>query len=180
MTTFVSMLRGVNVAGHKKLKMSELTEYYTSIGLHDVQTYIQSGNVVFSTNIADASMIAKRVEKELRSRLGWDVAVFIRSSSELTRIIDRNPLAGKDQSRLHVTFLYAKPPRISTDKIVAALNAGEEFSISDREVFLFLPNGSGRTKLSNNFLEKVLGVPATTRNWNTVTTLSKMASKSPA
>jgi uncharacterized protein (DUF1697 family) len=169
------MLRGVNVAGQKKLKMRELAESYTALGFEDVRTYIQSGNVVFSTSIADASSIVKLVEKELKGRFGHEVTVFVRTPNELAKIVARNPFAGKDQSKLHVTFLYMKPLGVPTDKIDAARSVGEEFSISEREVFLFCPNGYGRSKLSNNFFEKALTVAATTRNWNTVTTLLSMA-----
>jgi uncharacterized protein (DUF1697 family) len=175
MTTFVSMLRGVNVAGHRRLKMSELAEIITSLGYDSVRTYVQSGNVVFSTNIADACSLAKRVEKELKGRLGLDVAVIIRTARELATIVARNPFAGKEQSRLHVTFLYTKPAHVQTEKMEAVQGEDEEFAVSSREVFLFLPNGYGRTKLSNNFFEKALNVPATTRNWKTVTTLLDMA-----
>jgi uncharacterized protein (DUF1697 family) len=175
MTTFVSMLRGVNVGGRRRLKMSGLAETFTSLGFENVRTYVQSGNVVFSTNLADESSLAKRVEKELKSRLGLDVVVIIRTSNELAGIVGRNPFAGKEQSKLHVTFLYTKPARVPIEKMEGVRGEDEEFAVSGREVFLFLPNGYGRTKLSNNFFEKALNVPATTRNWNTVTTLLEMA-----
>ena len=175
MPSFVTMLRGVNVGGSKKLKMSELSELYSSLGLEGVRTYIQSGNVVFSTSQRNTSGLVKRIEKELKDHLGSEVTVFIRTPDELGKIVAKNPFVERDRRWLHVTFLYETPKDHPMEKLNAARSKGEEFSISDKEVFLFLPNGMGRTKLSNSFFEKMLLVPATTRNWNTVTTLFEMA-----
>jgi uncharacterized protein (DUF1697 family) len=169
------MLRGVNVGGSKKLKMSELCELYSSLGLEDVRTYIQSGNVVFSTSQRNTSSLVKRIENELKDHLGSEVTVFIRTPDELGKIVAKNPFIERDRTRLHITFLYDTPEETPMAKLNTARTNGEEFSVSGREVFLFLPNGMGRTKLSNNFFEKVLRVPATTRNWNTVTTLLEKA-----
>jgi len=90
------------------LKMSELAETFNSLGFENVRTYVQSGNVVFSTDLADEYSLTKRVEKVLKSRLGLDVVVIIRTSNELARIVGRNPFAGKEQSKLHVTFSLHK------------------------------------------------------------------------
>src|SRR6266508_4666314 len=120
MTTFVSMLRGVNVVGHKRLKMSELAGTYASLGLDNVRTYVQSGNAVFSCDSADESSLAQRIEKQLKIRPGLDVTIFIRTTNELGTLVARNPFARKDESRLHVIFLYTKPGRIPTDKIDSA------------------------------------------------------------
>jgi uncharacterized protein (DUF1697 family) len=178
MPRFVTLLRGVNVGGSKKLKMSELSELYSSLGLEDVRTYIQSGNVVFSTSQRNTSGLVKRIQNELKDHLGSEVTVFIRTPDELGKIVAENPFLEKDRTRLHVTFLYGTPEEAPMAKLNTARSNGEEFSILGREVFLFLPNGMGRTKLSNSFFEKVLRVPATTRNWNTVISLLEMAKRS--
>jgi uncharacterized protein (DUF1697 family) len=175
MPSFVTLLRGVNVGGSKKLKMSELRELYSSLGLEDVRTYIQSGNVVFSTSQRNTSGLVKRVEKELKEHLGSEVVVFIRTPDELGKIVVRNPFVERDRIWLHVTLLHETPKDVPMEKLNAVRSNGEEFSVSGREIFLFLPNGMGRTKLSNSFFEKMLRVPATTRNWNTVTTLLEMS-----
>ena len=177
MNTLVSMLRGVNVGGHRRMPMSELAELFASLGFADVRTYVQSGNVVFKHPQADITHIARQIERGLKSRLDLDVTVFIRTPEELERLVAHVPFAKTDPSKLHVTFLQSKPATIPTNEINAVAGEGERFSISDTEVYLFLPNGYGRSKLSNSFFERVLKVPATTRNWRTVTTLLDMAKK---
>ena len=157
------------------MRMSELAELYESLGFTEVRTYVQSGNVVFSYATGDPASLARRIEIRLKARMNLDVTVLVRTPGELGRLVDRNPFTNKEQSRLYVTFLSKKPDHIPTEKIDAARGQGEEFHIFEREVSLFLPYGSGRTKLSNSFFEKTLDVRATTRNWNTVTTLLKMA-----
>lgn len=179
MTTMVSLLRGVNVAGHNMVKMSELAELYNSLGFKDVKTYLQSGNVVFSHTSNETATLTAKIEKALKQRLGLDVTVFTRTSDELRSVVSRNPFAEKDRSKLHVTFLRARPVNLLMDKLNALRDQSEEFAIKDREVYLFLPNGIGRSNLSNNFLEKALGVQASTRNWNTVTALSDMSTQGP-
>src|SRR6266571_7617816 len=133
MTTFVSLLRGVNVAGHRRLKMSELAEAYTSLGFADVRTYVQSGNVIFSNNAGDVSSVGKQIEERLRSRLGLDVTVFIRTPNELGKLVAKNPFEGNDLTKLHVTFLYTMPVRVPTDKVKAVQGDGEAFSVTNRE-----------------------------------------------
>lgn len=175
MAIFVSLLRGVNVGGHGRLKMSDLARLYASLGFTNVRTYVQSGNVVFSTESREAEKIARQIEKELKSRLDLDAVVFVRTPDDLGAIVDRNPFKKYEPNRVHVTFLSTRPNEIPTNKIDAVKARGELFSLHNREVYLFLPNGQGKTKLSNSFFEKVLGVRATTRNWNTVTALLNMA-----
>lgn len=179
MMILVSLLRGVNVAGHNILKMSELAELYESLGFENVRTYLQSGNVVFSHAGKETATVTLKIEKALKQRLSLDVIVFTRTSDELRNVIARRPFAKENLGKLHVTFLRTKPVNLPMDKLNALRDRYERFAIKDREVYLFLPNGIGRSKLSNNFLEKVLGVPATTRNWNTVTALVDMATQNP-
>ena len=179
MTTMVSLLRGVNVAGRNLVKMSELAELCRSLGFVEVRTHLQSGNVVFSYSGKDTSEVGARMEQALKQRMDLDVAVFVRTGEELQCIISKNPFRAKNRSRLHVTFLRTRPANIPMDKLNALRDRYEEFAIKDREVYLFLPNGIGRSKLSNNFLERMLGIKATTRNWNTVTALSDLATQNP-
>ena len=178
MTMYISLLRGVNVAGHAMLKMSDLVQTCESLGFRAARTYLQSGNVIFDYDGRDGSSIAERIEKGLKDRLGLQVSVFIRTLNDLSRIVASQPFKNRDRSRLHVTFLYTKARENAVEAIRAAARGGEDFSMSNLEVYLFLPNGMGKTKLSNNFIEKTLGVAATTRNWNTVTALLELAGKS--
>lgn len=168
------MLRGINVGGNRRVKMEELKEVYDLLGCQNVRTYVQSGNVVFEHE-EDSLKLATKIEKSLKQRFGLDIVILIRTDRELKKVLEKNPFAEKDESKLHVTFLSTKPRSIPIDQIEKAVTGEEAFSISDREIYLFLPNGYGRTKLSNNFFERVLKVAATTRNWRTTKTLYSMA-----
>lgn len=176
MITFVALIRGINVGG-KKLLMKDLASLCTSSGFESVRTYLQSGNVVFESRGSDPAKIAEAVQKKLKSRLALDVTVLVRDAGEIGRVIAQNPFAERDPSKLHVTFLSARPTSIPKSEIHMAKDAKEEYSVLGREVYLFLPNGYGRSKLSNAFFEKVLKVSATTRNWRTVTALVEMTRK---
>jgi uncharacterized protein (DUF1697 family) len=121
--------------------------------------------------------LKNEIEKKIKQSFGFDVYVFIRTKNEFERIIKNNPLTGKDNSKLHVTFLSDKPTNFPIEEINKVKDKAEEFSSSDKEIYLFCPNGYGKTKLSNNFFERELKVSATTRNWKTVNTLYSMAKK---
>ena len=178
MAVVVSMLRGVNVGGHNKIKMDALRALYESLGLRDVQTYVQSGNVVFRTD--ERELVRLRIEKAIERSFGFRPDVIVRTSSELRDVIARNPFAarpGIDPSKLLVTFLAGDPgpePRASILRIKAD---PEELSIHGRELYIYYPNGIGRSKLSHALVEKTLKTSGTGRNWNTVRKLLEMAER---
>ena len=174
MNTFISMLRGIHVAG-KKVEMEKLRQNYVALGFTKVRSYIQSGNVVFETENSNIPEIAGEIEKRIEKSFGFDVAVLMRTDGEIKRLIENNPFARKDVSKLHVTFLRDIPPQVPHDEITKAKSKAEDFSVIGREIYLFCPDGYGRTKLSNTFFERKMKVLATTRNWNTVSTLLLMA-----
>jgi uncharacterized protein (DUF1697 family) len=175
MTVYVSMLRGINVGGQKKVNMNTLRELYQGLGFSNVQTYIQSGNVVFESHTTNASKIASIVSGKILESLGYGVHVFIRTRDEFQKVIEGNPLPNRDNSKLYVIFLSDEPSSVSLKQISIARDKGEVFALRGREVYLFCPNGYGRTKLNNNFFETKLKVFTTTRNWNTVNTLLRLA-----
>ena len=175
MSTYISMLRGINVGGQKKVGMKELKELYESLGFGRVRTYVQSGNVVFDYPYSDPSTLVSKVERGIEGRFGFKVPVVIRTRDELQRLITNTPFVGKDESKVHVTFLSAEPAAPAEDEIGRAKDGAEEFSISGRDVYLFCPNGYGVTKLSNALFERKLKVSATTRNWRTVNALLSIA-----
>lgn len=171
------MLRGINVSGQKKIRMVELQEVYESIKLTNVRTYLQSGNVVFDCKEDDVSKLTKLIEKKIEKTFGYSVTVFIRDAKNLKRIINSNPFIIKrneDTSSLYVTFLYNHSSQSSLSNLDTVNNDGDEFYFGEEEIFIFCPNGYGRTKLNNNFFERKLKTPATTRNWNTVNALYEM------
>jgi len=177
MTTYIALLRGVNVGGNQ-LKMERLRAICANLGFENARTYLQSGNVVFDA-AASKSKVQKVLEAKLADETRLPVRVLVRSAAELKKLIAKNPfLKNKaiDRTRLHVTFL-ANEPTAEALKRLAAVDAGaDEFLAAGTHVLLHCPNGYGRSKLSNNNLERLLSLTATTRNWNTVTTLAEMAS----
>lgn len=179
MATFVSMLRGINVSGHKMIKMAELKALYESLGLRDVSTYIQSGNAVFRTDRNDSGAIGASIEQAIERRFGFPVVVIIRRPKELSKIIKSSPFSGRDkidETMLYLTFLKAKPSAalVKALKPVAA-KSRDLCKIVGSEIYLYCPDGYGKTLLSNAFFEKHLRVEATTRNWKTVNALSGLA-----
>ena len=174
MKTFISMLRGINVGGQNKIPMPELKRLYEGLNYANVETYIQSGNVVFDGPDRTAAGMAAAIETQIEQQFGSKVAVFVRDAADFRRILDSNPfLMGRNESPafLHVTFLYRAPSAAQWSSLKAPDGISDEFFPGVREVFIFCPNGYGRTKLSNTFFERKLGMPATTRNWNTVQAL---------
>ena len=180
MNTYISMLRGINVSGQKKIRMIALKSLYEAMSFANVQTYLQSGNVVFDTDVQDRSKLTAVIEKQIKLSFGHAVSVFLREGADLRRIIEHNPFLEKkneDPAHLYVTFLYTKPNEATLRQLAAPENETGEFIVGEREIFLFCPDGYGRTKLSNNFFERQLNMPATTRNWRTVNALYDMVNK---
>jgi uncharacterized protein (DUF1697 family) len=178
MSTFISMLRGINVSGQKRITMADLKSLYGSLHFANVETYVQSGNVVFDSSGQNAAALAYSIETQIEKTFGFAVPVFIRDADDLQRIIDSNPFLNErpeDPAKLHVTFLYRSPSAAGLGNLVIPPGETAEFAAGDREIFLFCPNGYGRTKLSNSFFERRLDMPATTRNWKTVLALYDMA-----
>ena len=157
------------------MSMQLLKERYASLGFNDVLTYVQSGNVVFSASGNPAS-IKEKIQKDIKDTFGFEVTVFIRTGQDLSELLKNSPFRGKDETKLHVTFLSQKPASVPMGELESAKVGAEDFRISGKEIYLYCPNGYGVTKLSNSFFEKKLKVSATTRNWRTVNTLLTMIS----
>ncbi len=170
MSTFIGLLRGVNVGGHKKLRMSDLKSACESLGMNDVRTYLQSGNVVFrgkKSGLAEA----------IRERTGVETKVILRTPEELREVIAANPFedeARRDPGRLLVFFLE-KPLAREAEEALRKASGPERIHLAERELYIYFPNGAGASKLMTALTEKKLGVVATARNWNTVTALLRMA-----
>ena len=179
MRTYVAMIRGINVGGSKRVSMGDLKALFEALGGEDVQTYVQSGNVVFSSGSKSPTRLEKTIQDQIGGDLGLSVRVVVRSKDALSRIVDKNPFlaAKRDPAVLHVTFLANKPSAARVRDLDAGAGDPDEFRIEGQEVYLHCPNGYGRTKLNNAFFEKKLGVVATTRNWKTVTTLAELAAE---
>jgi uncharacterized protein (DUF1697 family) len=172
------MLRGINVSGQKIIKMAELAGLYESLKFADARTYIQSGNVVFKSDQSDPQKLELRIQETIERKFGFLVTVIIRTQNDLRKIIVRNPFIGSpeiDTGRLHVTFLGSEPDRKLADLLTPDIRTKDEFKFIGREIYLYCPDGYGKTRLSNSYFEKQLKVSATTRNWNTVNRLYEMS-----
>ena len=179
MTVFIALLRGINVGGQKRIAMTDLTQLFTSLGLNNVRTYLQSGNVLFESQDGDPGRLSAMISENISAKFGFSVNVILRTSDELRRIILANPFAkeGLDADKYHVTFLSDIPSEEFPKSTMKGKDVPDRYVIIGREVYLFCPDGYGRTKFSNTFFEKKLGVFSTTRNWKTVNALAEMAER---
>lgn len=174
--TFVALLRGVNLGARNKVSMADLRALFADLGHQDIATYVQSGNVIFKSRIADAAKLTGEIEKRIDRDLGLTVTVLLRTKPQLARVVHSNPFAEPEPTKLHVTFLADAPGRARVRELEAAQFGPDEFRVVGKEIYLHTPRGYGRTKLSGAYFEKQLRVAATTRNWRTVTKLAELAS----
>ena len=176
MNTYVALLRGINVGGKKKVAMADLRELLGALGHSNVSTLLQSGNAVF-TSIRPAERVRAGLEARIKSDLGLAVKVFIRTPDELAAVVDANPLpqAARSPSQFHVAFLSKTPAAGLPASIDPTRFEPDEFRFGNGVIYLWYPNGMGRSKMTNGFFERELKVDATTRNWNTVTKLLGVA-----
>jgi uncharacterized protein (DUF1697 family) len=180
MAVIISMLRAVNVGGHNKIKMDALRALYESLKLRDAQTYVQSGNVIFSTDEMDIARLARRIEDGIERKFGFRPDVILRTAAEMREVIARNPFAkrrGIEPGKLLVSFLASDPGEEARERVRQMKCDAEELRVEGRELYIYFPNGMGRSKLSGAALEKTLKTPATGRNWNSVTKMMEMAEK---
>jgi uncharacterized protein (DUF1697 family) len=175
----VALLRAVNVGGNNKLPMKDLAGMFTALGCEAVETYIQSGNVVYRANAALAARIPTLVTRAIEERFGFQVPVVTRTVAELRTVVETNPFlsAGVEQEQLHVAFLADAPLPERIAQLDPQRSPPDAFAVRGRNVFLHYPNRVGRTKLTNAYLDAKLGTVSTVRNWCTVLMLLDMAEK---
>jgi len=175
--TFVALLRGINVGGRRLISMAELRSLFSSLGYEGVVTYIQSGNVVFRSPTDNADDVAASLEREIARAFDVSPAVLLRTTAELEAIAASSPHLSPDAdlSKLHVVFLDRAPAAGAAAKLDPGRSPPDELSLRGREIYLRLPNGAGRSKLTIDYFERVLGVRATQRNWNTLLKLVELA-----
>jgi uncharacterized protein (DUF1697 family) len=178
MPLYVALLRSVNVAGHGRISMADLTQTFLTLGYTDVATYIQTGNVLFRPpGRKSAAALAAAIEAQLEQDFGHAPAVILRTVPDLARVVATSPFPqrGADPSRHHVTFLAAPPSKERLADFNAPSSGRDELTIIGQEVYVHTPDGYAGTKLTGTLLERRLGVLSTTRNWNTVTKLHALA-----
>ena len=177
MPVMIALLRGINLAGHHKIKMDALRALCESLGLRDVQTHLQSGNVVFKTTARDAAALRKRFEAAIEREFGFHSDVILRTPEELQSAAERNPFVNRpdmNPSRLVVHFLCADPAAECCAAVRKIRAEPEELHLDGRELYIYFPNGMARPNLSMPLLEKTLKTSGTSRNWNTVCKLLEM------
>ena len=178
MPTYISILRGINVSGQKRIKMDALRKSYENLGFHKTTTYLQSGNVIFVDKDFELHELEQRIARQIKKDFDFEVPVIVLTVGKLKQVIDNNPFLkdrSKEQTFLYVTFLSSKPDHNDYRKIEDKKQNGEDIFFSDKVAYSYCPNGYGKTKLTNNFLETILKVRATTRNWKTTNELFKIA-----
>ena len=175
MPTYIALFRGINVGGRALLSMSDLRDQFEGLGFA-AKTLLQSGNVVFRTGRASGTAKLERLlEAETASRFGVHVTCFVRTPAEWAQVIARNPFpaeAKRDPGHLVVTFLKTEPQSKDVKALQAASEGPELIRPAGRELYITYPAGIGRSKLTNALIERVLGMRATGRNWNTVVKLA--------
>jgi uncharacterized protein (DUF1697 family) len=174
----VSMLRGINVGGHHLIKMEALRALYESLGLKPAQTYVQSGNVIFRAKDQNLPRLAMRIEDAIEKQFGFRPAVVLRTIEEFRQAIGNNPFAGRDglePNRLLVNFLVSDPDS-SAHEVLRTIKADpEELHLNGRELFIYFPDGMGRSRLPWGKIDKALKTVGTGRNWNSVMKLLELA-----
>jgi len=175
--TFIALLRGINVSGQKKIKMAELRIVLEGAGLKNVQTYIQSGNIVFDIDETGKDNLQDTITKAIQRNFGFNVPTLVMQKKNVKQILEANPFANEDEENKLYYVLLKNPPKKELIKQFEQLRfENEDFHITDTCVYLLCKNGYGRAKLNNNLIEKKLRVEATTRNQKTMKKLLEMTS----
>lgn len=180
MPEYIAMLRGINVSGQKIIKMDRLRQLFESMAFTNVSTYIQSGNVIFHSDEADPAVLRDRIVHELKIQLTFDIPVIIRTPAELQEAVQDTPYPTVNvdaNEQRYVTFLSQAPTEVALAKLQAAQSEVDEYHVKGLTVYLLIRKNYGDSKFSNNFIEKKLGVAATTRNWETVNKLIQLAAE---
>ncbi len=178
MQTYIALLRGINVSGQKMMKMTDLLALFQSLNFKNSKTYVQSGNVVFQAESQDTTFLETQIASAITERFKFTVPVLVKNQTEWLQILQNNPFVTErpeDTSKLHVTILGGSPDLARVAQIDPTQYVPDEFRIVDNNIYLFCPNGYGRTKLHNNFFESKFKLTATTRNWKTMQELNHMA-----
>ena len=175
MTTCVALLRGINVGGKNKVQMGELRSLFEDLGYDNVRSYLQSGNVVFDSG-SSSKRLSAEIEDAVSKIFGIKLSVLIRTQRELKDIVEGNPFStkGDHPTSLHVMFLADRSSSQAVKGLDLDRSPPDEFKVRGREIYLWYPKGSGRSKLTIDYFERALGTRATARNWNTVVRLLKL------
>jgi uncharacterized protein (DUF1697 family) len=177
LTTYVALLRGINLGPRNKIAMADLRELLTELGHGDVRTHILSGNAIFTSNRRSVPRIEAEIEDAIGKRFGFDIAVLVRTRDQLAAVIHANPFADAraEASKCFAIFLGKNPPKAKLDALDPAAYAPDDIRLGDRVIYAWLPNGVQGSKVLGLLTDKRLGVTTTNRNWNTTMKLLELA-----
>lgn len=173
----IALLRGINVGGHRKILMADLKELLKNIGLTNIITYIQSGNVIFNTMLSSEE-VSEKIQLAIKEQYEFDVPVIILERNELLKVVSNNPYANIENynpKQLYMTFLKSKPSQNKIDELSRISFLPDLFKINDKSIHLYFNGKSYLSKLTNKLIEKQLETVATTRNLNTCNKLIKLS-----
>jgi uncharacterized protein (DUF1697 family) len=179
MTTYIALLRGINVGGHKKIAMADLRELLTSMGFEDPRSLLQSGNLVFRSKAQPTGKLEQRLEAETKKRLSLETHFLVRTAQEWQSVIARNPFTGeaeRDPSHLVVMVLKTAPEPRALKALQRAIAGSEVLRGEGREAYITYPDGIGGSRLTHALIESKLGTKGTARNWNTIMKLAIITS----
>jgi len=171
MITYIALLRGINVGGHKKVVMAELRELLLKSGLKNVTTYIQSGNVIFQSSNNDAKALEESIQKSILNHFGFVIPVMVKSRAELSMIFDNNPFETIKKAESYFIVLNEIPDEYLVKEASLKIYPDDEYIIFNDCIYLFCPKGYGRAKFNVNYFEKKMKVNATSRNYKTMVKL---------
>lgn len=172
MHRYIALLRGINVGGHLKIKMVDLKALFESLGFRDVVTYIQSGNVVFSSEKETSSQV---ISEAIKNTYGWDVPVLVRTASDIEKILINCPFSEEKMQRSYFMLFQEEPSKDNMEIIKALDFPGEEFYVTPACLYFFCETGYARVKMNGTFIERKLKVHATSRNYNTMAKLIQLS-----
>ncbi len=178
MPVYISLLRGINVGGNKKIKMAELTMLYESMGFTSVHTLLQSGNIVFESDGVDMGRLGSTIETGIEQHYGFQSKIIMRTRDQWQAVIDNHPYSPAqltEPSKLLIVFLQEVAAARAFNVLLEAHTGPEIIHNGGQELYVFYPNGMGRSKLDHSFIERKLKITTTGRNWNTVNKLLKLA-----
>jgi uncharacterized protein (DUF1697 family) len=175
---YIALLRGINVSGQKKIKMVDLKVHLEALGYEQIQTYIQSGNVIFCIQEIEQEVLAEQISDKIKLVYGFEVPVLVKTLEQLKEVVKNNPFTEEryhQDQQIYMTILGAVPLVENLQKLEGVNYPNEEHHIDETTIYFFSSQGYGRAKMNNNFFENKLKVRATTRNWKTINQLIKIA-----
>lgn len=177
MKTYIALLRGINVSGQKKIKMSDLRLFLEENGFNNVDTYIQSGNIVFQTKEENITKLENKISEIIKNQYGFDVPVVVKTSEEISNILANNPYKDSDDlesNKIYFVLLKEAPTKENITVLTSISFENETLRVNFQCVYLRCALGAGKAKCTNNLIEKKLQVSATTRNYRTMLKLQEL------